>query len=597
MSYFDASRAITGVSMIDSMQLSYRAKIGGTGHAFTWEAQRGITITAFSALGDIAAAGSAPTAGTIDAIAAADALGNPLYRIAGVTMSLPAITVKHPHGQATQTFWRAALDGDTVIRAPDNARFTGYGDSSGYWTGENEKAVQGGNDLFIGGRSLKAFQEFAGDVWSPQYGTTLTGGDDVIRAFGPGAFYGDTYSAGGSSGPTVGGNDTISLVGRAGGAQIVLVGDVGFIGSGQLTGGDDTIVMRDTQRTGAIAGDALEAASVLTAASVMGGNDRISLVDGHTDGIYGDVRTVGPFGRGGNDVITLVGSASGETSGDFGEVRRPQGLETQVVASGGRDVIKVVQALHDFMVAGDAIAALGGGSRLGGFNGGIDGGDDMIDARLAGQHASLYGDAVSAAGWVTGGNDIMFGGRLGDLIVGDVGTVGRVAMFVAGNDTLYGGDGKDTIYGDAKLIDASAKIGTTGGNDRIDGGTGDDRLFGQVGDDRLIGGLGNDTLAGGAGNDRMEGGAGADLFVFAAAAEGTDTIRDFDVTADLFDLSGALFTRVAEAGDTTVLTYEGGRIMVTGVSGLTLDAWNGLVVSRADPVHASAAALDFILPA
>ncbi len=66
-------------------------------------------------------------------------------------------------------------------------------------------------------------------------------------------------------------------------------------------------------------------------------------------------------------------------------------------------------------------------------------------------------------------------------------------------------------------------------------------MLGTTGHDQMTGGTGADWLAGGKGDDMLTGGAGADRFVFNVAAEGNDTITDFDVAGgDVIDLSGAL---------------------------------------------------------
>ncbi|MCP5076224.1 MAG: calcium-binding protein [Rhodobacteraceae bacterium] len=66
-----------------------------------------------------------------------------------------------------------------------------------------------------------------------------------------------------------------------------------------------------------------------------------------------------------------------------------------------------------------------------------------------------------------------------------------------GDDKLRGGSGEDEIYGG-------------GGDDIIHGGNDDDELHGDHGDDRMFGGRGDDEMHGGAGKDHLIGGAGDD---------------------------------------------------------------------------------------
>ncbi len=103
-------------------------------------------------------------------------------------------------------------------------------------------------------------------------------------------------------------------------------------------------------------------------------------------------------------------------------------------------------------------------------------------------------------------------------------------MIVA--ETIDGRGGDDQIQG-------------AGGDDTLRGGLGVDTLFGQDGADSLeggdggdflIGGDGADILAGGAGADTLFGEAGADAYLFAPGS-GTDTVADFDVSADVLRIS------------------------------------------------------------
>lgn len=70
-------------------------------------------------------------------------------------------------------------------------------------------------------------------------------------------------------------------------------------------------------------------------------------------------------------------------------------------------------------------------------------------------------------------------------------------------------------------------------------------LYGTQGYDTLDGGAGNDYLRGYAGNDLLTGGDGADRFVFERtfAANGTDTITDFEAGVDILDFSLVGFSR------------------------------------------------------
>jgi Tol biopolymer transport system component len=110
------------------------------------------------------------------------------------------------------------------------------------------------------------------------------------------------------------------------------------------------------------------------------------------------------------------------------------------------------------------------------------------------------------------------------------------------NDTLVGTGRTDALNG----LNGRDRMAGRGGSDRMDGGKGRDLMVGNGGRDLLIGGAGNDwmhggggddILVGGTGNDTLTGGRGSDLFVFKTLRDRVDTIKDFNPTEDLIDLS------------------------------------------------------------
>ena len=142
---------------------------------------------------------------------------------------------------------------------------------------------------------------------------------------------------------------------------------------------------------------------------------------------------------------------------------------------------------------------------------------------------------------VARGNDIIDGGSCNDLIDGG-----------DGDDLINAGKGNDTAYGGA-------------GNDQITGNEGNDKLFGGDGDDRLIGGRGNDSLKGGQGKDKLTGGQGKDKFVYSAANEFGDTITDFEIVKDRFDLGELLKggsmsdVHIKQQGKNTLVQVNAGK--------------------------------------
>ena len=65
---------------------------------------------------------------------------------------------------------------------------------------------------------------------------------------------------------------------------------------------------------------------------------------------------------------------------------------------------------------------------------------------------------------------------------------------------------------------------------------GDDAVEGRGGNDVIDTGDGNDRIHGGLGADTMTGGAGLDAFVYLSANEGGDTVTDFQVGSDKFEI-------------------------------------------------------------
>ncbi|HPG88658.1 MAG TPA: calcium-binding protein [Hyphomicrobium sp.] len=120
-----------------------------------------------------------------------------------------------------------------------------------------------------------------------------------------------------------------------------------------------------------------------------------------------------------------------------------------------------------------------------------------------------------------------------------------------------------TDIGLVTTLDASGVVGTgalgsvkataVASGVTFTGGAGDDVFIGAGGADTLIGGAGNDRLEGRGGADILTGGAGNDVFVFTLPSDGGDTITDFNVANDQFEISAAGFGGGLAAGVGLVL--------------------------------------------
>ena len=137
---------------------------------------------------------------------------------------------------------------------------------------------------------------------------------------------------------------------------------------------------------------------------------------------------------------------------------------------------------------------------------GTDGDGDTVTGTI---DAALYPDAITTTG--DSGDNVMTGTAANDVLLG-----------LGGMDTLDGGGGDDILVGDGGI----------------------DTLIGNAGDDVLFGGSDGDTLTGD--NVGGDGSAGMDTFVIEGSdinvptnvgGDNTDTITDFNTTADTLDLS------------------------------------------------------------
>jgi Ca2+-binding RTX toxin-like protein len=218
---------------------------------------------------------------------------------------------------------------------------------------------------------------------------------------------------------------------------------------------------------------------------------------------------------------------------------------------------------------------LGGGARDGLF--GVEG-DDSIDGG-AGIDYIVAGNGNDT---VTGGADAdeIYGEAGDDLLYGGDDFATDILVGGDGNDTLDGGQAWDLMYGGLgdDTFYASQQVdwvfeGVDEGYDTViaDSGNGyylydnvevlilrGDTPFGVgnalantiIGSDVtnvLLGGEGNDTLNGGAGDDVLWGEGGSDTFVLGLGT-GRDVIGDFDVSADVVDLSAFGLLEVADVG-------------------------------------------------
>jgi len=559
MATFDASFASTAVSMIDPEEVDHATKLFNTA-SYTWATSAGNSIRVESILDDIVSNDDGPVAGTVNAIFA-DLNGFPGYLVAGMSGDLVAMTIADnvaPNFNL-EPYWRAILAGDTTLIVPITQNFDGYGD---FHTVASSETLSGGNDIFEGATNLTTVQNFAGDAHVVD--GTLFGGDDTIMVASRGDKVGDAFT---SSGDVFGGNDSIVMDSGSSTGAKRLIGDVHTALSGNVTGGNDIIEIKNTLLLTTVAGDVLETAD--PDGVHVGGDDTITVES--QIGLIQAVEISALLGdggaenaaryTGGDDLIVASFSTISFLSGDF--------LENMGgVVTGGNDTIRQLSGFagNDSLVAGDTFfnGSLGTGGTL-------HAGDDLIEIGSV-SNAGVGGDAaIVNSGLIRAGDDTIriTGNSLNVRVAGDVLSIFADGTLRAGADRIFGGNGNDTLYGETQT--SSTGIVTIGGRftgaDRIDGGNGNDLIFGQIGDDTLIGGDGDDLLDGGDGTDvaafnTVARAITVDLQIGYAIGQGRDTL----VAMENIDGS-ALGDAIGGSSEANVLRGLGGDDTINGRGG------------------------------
>ncbi|MWD29653.1 DUF4347 domain-containing protein [Aquicoccus sp. SCR17] len=491
--------------------------------------------------------------------------------------------------------WLAGMTGDdTLMGASGDDTVLGGEGMDWLYGNQGNDSLDGGddNDWLHGGQGDDTVMGGAGDdtVMGGHGNDVLDGGEgfDVVDFF--------TATEGVSVDLSISGDQLVSLI----------EGTDSFIGIEGLSGSDYADTLSGDAAANWLAG--MTGDDTLMGAS---GDDTVLGGEG-MDWLYGNKGNDSLDGGDGNDWLhggqgddTVMGGAGDDTvMGGFGN---------DVLDGGeGFDVV-------DFFTATEGVSvnlSISGGQLVSLIEGtdsfiGIEGlsGSDYAD--------SLIGDA--AANWLAGmtGDDTLMGASGDDTVLGDEGMDWLYGN--KGNDSLDGGDGNDWLHGgqgDDTVMGGNGDDTVMGGHgdDVIDGGEGFDGidfftategvsldlsvtgpqfvsategtdtvtgievvygsafgdvltagdegngLAGQLGDDTLTGGAGNDSLIGGEGADVLYGGAGADMFGYTSAADGGDTILDFDAAEDVFVLMPGGFETPLVFGETVLWNGETGEL-------------------------------------
>ncbi|WP_166820008.1 calcium-binding protein [Thalassoroseus pseudoceratinae] len=136
-------------------------------------------------------------------------------------------------------------------------------------------------------------------------------------------------------------------------------------------------------------------------------------------------------------------------------------------------------------------------------------GDDIADSSLYGNRSprAAVQPVFKPTLGTSDGNDVLDGGAGDDVLEGGLGS--DYLNGCEGNDTLYGQDGEDFLYGGEGRDNQYGGAG----DDYLEAGEGllGDLLYGEDGNELMVGGAGADVLSGGDGQDRLFGGGLLDM--------------------------------------------------------------------------------------
>jgi Ca2+-binding RTX toxin-like protein len=135
----------------------------------------------------------------------------------------------------------------------------------------------------------------------------------------------------------------------------------------------------------------------------------------------------------------------------------------------------------------------------------------------------------------------------------------------------------------------SNRVSGNSGANYLFGGQLDDVIDGRDGNDQLFGYAGDDVLRGGLGADQLFGQGGANTYLYGAANEGRDTLRDFALATDRIQVLASGFGGGLTAGPLsadrfvigTAATAAFGQFLYNNTSGQLL--WDADGVGAADP--------------
>jgi Ca2+-binding RTX toxin-like protein len=294
-----------------------------------------------------------------------------------------------------------------------------------------------------------------------------------------------------------GGDGNDFLVGALGGDTLIGGKDIDTVSFSDITTGVSIVLAGGAGSAAYLNGKIGETDTLSGIENLIGGKGN--------DSLTGDATINKIEGGAGNDTI--------EGGGEEDDLHGGLGIDT--LSYGGDNTGVAVQLLDDGGLAnatgGDADGDTGSGFEN--IRGGS--GNDF----LAGNKFANTLEGGGGDDWLHGGtgsgNDIYDGGS--NTAAGDTVSFDGILVGVTVNLSLATAQAVGKGLGSDKFINVENIIGSGF----------DDKLTGNTSNNALDGGDGKDTLTGGAGADNLTGGLGNDTFIYAAIAEGGDTIMDF----------------------------------------------------------------------
>jgi len=165
----------------------------------------------------------------------------------------------------------------------------------------------------------------------------------------------------------------------------------------------------------------------------------------------------------------------------------------------------------------------------------------------------------------------------GTNIIEDASEMTAKKIIVTGTQTLDMNT-SNALATSTTIVDASAFTGVlevtaSSTGTEITGGSKADVILGGAGADVISGGAGADIIDGAGGNDTITLGAGADELAMQATGDGSDTITDFTVADDFFDLDSLITDGggYAASAEAKVQTFASDADVTLGAAIIIID--------------------------